>query len=59
MDYSKKDQMFDQAKNPLRKFFGERISMTAVKQECEGVNITKGGLVEEEITGRKKQIVLL
>ena len=44
VDYSKKDQMFDQSKSALRKFFGERISMTtAVKQECEDVNITRGG----------------
>ena len=43
VDYLKKDQMFDQSKSALRKFFGERISMTtAVKQECEDVNITTG-----------------
>ena len=44
VDYSKKDQMFGQSKSALRKFFGERISMTtAVKQECEDFNITRGG----------------
>ena len=44
VDYSKKDQMFDQSRSALREFFGERISMTtAVKQECEDVNITRGG----------------
>ena len=44
VDYSKKDQMFDQSKSALRKLFGERISMiTAVKQEFEDVNITRGG----------------
>ena len=44
VDYSKKNQMFDQSKSALRKIFGERISMTtAVKQECGDVNITRGG----------------
>ena len=46
VDYSKKDHMLDprldQSKSALRKFFGERKSMTtAVKQECEDVNITR------------------
>ena len=44
VDYSKKDHMFDQSKSALRNFFGERISITsAIKQECEDVNITRGG----------------
>ena len=44
VDYSKKDQMFDQSKSALGKFFGERISMTTdVEQECEDVNITRRG----------------
>ena len=43
VDYSKKDQMFDQSQGALGKFFGERLSMTtAVKQECEDVIYNKG-----------------
>ena len=55
VDYSKKDQMFDQSKSALRKFFGERISMTtAVKQECEDVNITRGGYFRGKSNWQRK-----
>ena len=60
VDYSKKDQMFDQSESALWKFFSERIPVTtAVKQECEDVNITREDMVEEEVTGRENQKVLL
>ena len=55
MEYSKKDHMLNQSKSALRNFFGERMSMTtAVKQECEDVNITRGGYGRERGNWQKK-----
>ena len=48
--------MFDQSKSALRKFFGERLSMTtAVKQECEYVGITRGGYGRGRSNWQKKR----